>query len=195
MIVGIIFYNTIPIFSETIMLLMESAPNDLCSHASTSHELQELIKEQQGVVDVHELHVWRLAQDVNICSMHVIVDELHSSDLKVFLPSCAHLFALFTFKLLWKLQDDIKHLLHECSIHASSLQFEPMRSKQSNSEFNCVDPVCDVLCLVLSVDMRNRFTGQGRLYAQLVHFSLPDRQLVKFFKQHVNQNQRGREIV
>uniref|UniRef100_A0A6U6BST0 Cation efflux protein cytoplasmic domain-containing protein n=2 Tax=Guillardia theta TaxID=55529 RepID=A0A6U6BST0_GUITH len=143
MIVGIIFYNTIPIFSETIMLLMESAPNDLCSHASTSHELQELIKEQQGVVDVHELHVWRLAQDVNICSMHVIVDELHSSDLK----------------LLWKLQDDIKHLLHECSIHASSLQFEPMRSKQSNSEFNCVDPVCDDK----DVCMRNWYISRSQI--------------------------------
>lgn len=72
-----------------------------------------------GVYSIHEFHVWRLDNKINIASLHFRVTE-----------GATH---------IDKIIENIKIVLHEYNIHNSTIQPELNNS--------CIDPICNNNCL------------------------------------------------
>src|SRR5512141_2033924 len=70
----LILYNAWGIVRETVEILLESTPRDLDMDA-----LVEDIKQLEGVLGVHDLHVWSLTQDLRTMSAHILTEDVSIS--------------------------------------------------------------------------------------------------------------------
>jgi cobalt-zinc-cadmium efflux system protein len=57
-----------PVLREAISIIMESAPKDV-----NVYEVQKAIAETNGVVDVHDLHIWSITSGKTCLSAHVVI--------------------------------------------------------------------------------------------------------------------------
>ncbi len=57
-------------FKETVDLLMEGVPNYI-----NREQVKKVMLSVQGVVDVHDLHIWSLEGETNLLTAHVVVDK------------------------------------------------------------------------------------------------------------------------
>ena len=67
----LILYNAWGIVRETVEILLESTPRDLDVDA-----MVEEIKQVDGVLGVHDLHVWSLTQDLRTMSAHILTADV-----------------------------------------------------------------------------------------------------------------------
>ncbi len=67
----LILYNAWGIVRETVELLLESTPRDLDMDV-----LVRDIKQVEGVLGVHDLHVWSLTQSLRTMSAHILTDDV-----------------------------------------------------------------------------------------------------------------------
>ena len=67
----LILYNAWGIVRETVEILLESTPRDL-----DMETLVEEIKQVEGVLGVHDLHVWSLTQDLRTMSAHILTRDV-----------------------------------------------------------------------------------------------------------------------
>lgn len=65
-----ILFATIKNLIETFDLFLEKTPKGI-----DINELYEHIREIEGVVDAHHLHVWTLDGSVNYCTLHIVADS------------------------------------------------------------------------------------------------------------------------
>ncbi len=70
----LILYNAWGIVRETVEILLESTPRDLDMDA-----MVEEIKRVDGVLGVHDLHVWCLTQELRTMSAHILTDDVQIS--------------------------------------------------------------------------------------------------------------------
>jgi cobalt-zinc-cadmium efflux system protein len=66
----LILWNAWGILQETLEILLEDVPRDI--------DLAEMVTELlqvQGVLGVHDLHVWSITRDLRMLSAHVVADE------------------------------------------------------------------------------------------------------------------------
>lgn len=73
---GLIAYGAWQIVRDTVLILMEATPRGVDLDA-----LQSAMKEIPGVDDVHDLHVWALADGFYLLSAHVTVPDQSLADL------------------------------------------------------------------------------------------------------------------
>ncbi len=71
----LILYNAWGILRETVGILLESSPRDVDMEAMVND-----IKQVRGVLGVHDLHVWSLAQNLRTMSAHILTDDLPISE-------------------------------------------------------------------------------------------------------------------
>jgi cobalt-zinc-cadmium efflux system protein len=71
----LILYNAWGILRETVGILLESTPRDVDMLAMVAD-----IKQVRGVLGVHDLHVWSLAQNLRTMSAHILTDDLPISE-------------------------------------------------------------------------------------------------------------------
>jgi len=67
--------RAVGLLREVIVVLTESAPVGV--HVA---EIRQHLREADGVVDVHDVHVWQLTRGAPVFSAHVIVDDAALSD-------------------------------------------------------------------------------------------------------------------
>jgi cobalt-zinc-cadmium efflux system protein len=67
----LILYSAWGIVRETVAILLESSPRDVDMQAMVDD-----IKQVNGVLGVHDLHVWSLAQNLRTMSAHILTDDL-----------------------------------------------------------------------------------------------------------------------
>ena len=72
---GLILYNAWGILRDAIDILLEAKPRDI-----DSTRLLEDMLEIDGVLGVHDLHIWSLAQNLRTMSAHVLTDDFSISD-------------------------------------------------------------------------------------------------------------------
>jgi cobalt-zinc-cadmium efflux system protein len=72
---GLILYNAWGILHDAIDILLEAKPRDI-----DAKKLIEDMLEVQGVLGVHDLHVWSLTQSLRSMSAHVLTNDLSISD-------------------------------------------------------------------------------------------------------------------
>ena len=70
----LILYNAWGIVRETVEILLESTPRDL-----DLKTLVDDIKQLEGVLGVHDLHVWSLTQNLRTMSAHILTEDLSIS--------------------------------------------------------------------------------------------------------------------
>jgi len=70
----LILYNAWGILRETVDILLESTPRDV-----NVITLVDELKQINGVLGVHDLHIWSLTQNLRTMSAHILTDDLHLS--------------------------------------------------------------------------------------------------------------------
>ena len=70
----LILYNAWGILRDAVDILLESTPRDV--------DVQSMVKDiaqVDGVLGVHDIHVWSLTQSLRTMSAHILTDDLHIS--------------------------------------------------------------------------------------------------------------------
>jgi len=114
-IVGLILWTTLPLVKRCSMILLQSTPNEI-----EMEKLRQMLLSVEGIVSLHDLHIWQLIDGMIIASVHVAVEE--GAD--------------FT-----NLVNEVKRIFHEFGIHSSAIQpeFVPRNHQDANfCEQNCV---------------------------------------------------------
>ena len=109
LIVVVIFYSTWNLFKDSLSLTLDGVPKGI-----DIGEVISEIKEVEGVLDVHHLHVWAISTSQNAMTAHIIIHP------KVGIEQ------------LDLLKKNIKHGLKHVNIHHATLEFE-------TQDENCTD--------------------------------------------------------
>lgn len=96
------------ILRETTEILLEAVPRGLSLSSLVSD-----MKSVSGVLDVHDLHVWSIANGMSALSCHVLIDNLPPSDSSPILQSLTHV-------LNEKYQISHSTIQFECNAHAGA---------------------------------------------------------------------------
>ena len=75
LIAGMIVWSSVGIIRETLNILLEGTPRNL--ELATIHEAMQSV---EGVLDVHDLHVWSLGSNSHALASHVTVADMPMSD-------------------------------------------------------------------------------------------------------------------
>jgi len=121
-ITAIIIYGTVPLIKETALVLLQGVPDfDFAG-------LRKDLRETNGVRGVHEVHVWRLADNKLVGSAHLLVAD---------------------FREGIAISAKAKEIFHQYDIHSSTIQTEYVSAVPSDSETDGdVDETTDTACLL-----------------------------------------------
>ena len=70
----LILYNAWGILRDAVDILLESTPRDV----NIKNMIQD-ISRVEGVLGIHDIHVWSLTQNLRTMSAHILTDDLHIS--------------------------------------------------------------------------------------------------------------------
>jgi cobalt-zinc-cadmium efflux system protein len=101
LIAGMILYSSIGIVRETLHILLEG-----CPHGILIEEVRSAMQAVDGVLNVHDLHVWSLGSSSHALASHVTICEMPVSD---------------SAAILERLNQTLVDRFH---IHHTTLQFE-----------------------------------------------------------------------
>lgn len=117
----IIFSSALPLVKSTSSILLQGVPATV-----SLDEVRSAILSVDGVLSLHELHVWQLSESKIVASVHVMASRKHD-----FMPVAAN----------------IRKVLHERGIHSSTIQPEYQPRNASPSEISETDSgSCLILC-------------------------------------------------
>uniref|UniRef100_E6PX98 Cation diffusion facilitator family transporter n=1 Tax=mine drainage metagenome TaxID=410659 RepID=E6PX98_9ZZZZ len=100
-IAALILWSSLDIVRETLNILLEGTPRGLALG-----RMRERMESLDGVLNVHDLHVWSLGSQSRALACHVTIDDIPPSE-----SNC----------ILLKLQELARHEFH---IHHTTIQFE-----------------------------------------------------------------------
>jgi len=133
LIVTLILWTTIPLVKRCSMILLQSTPSEINMEKVRRH-----LNKVEGLLSVHDLHVWQLVDGMIIASVHVSIEE--GSD--------------FTHMV-----SEIKGIFHKFGIHSSSIQpeFVPRNFVDASyCEQNCVEECDEDWCCKKTADRKRR---------------------------------------
>ena len=111
----VILNTSIPLIKRCVNILMQGTPE-----FADTDEIMEEIKLVKGAKNVHDLHVWQLTMKTSIGTVHVVCDK--SAD-------------------FMEVAKEIKTILHNHNIHATTIQPEFVRKKERKKlGDNCAIP-------------------------------------------------------
>jgi zinc transporter 1 len=115
LIVVIIAFTTVPLVKRCSMILLQSVPSEVDLDA-VSHKTSRV----DGVVSVHDLHVWQLVDGMIIASVHLMVTEGADVGFIVY---------------------QVKQIFHSYGIHSSAIQPEFVKTitQENYCVQNCVE--------------------------------------------------------
>jgi zinc transporter 1 len=125
LIVLLILLTTIPLVKKCSQILLQSAPENI-----SIPNIKFKISQLQGVVGIHEFHVWQLMGGLNIATVHIQCIEGVKFE---------------------ELVKQIKGILHEANIHSSAIQPEFVPVPSNNSKItvcqqNCIENCTEEWC-------------------------------------------------
>ncbi|KAG1447760.1 hypothetical protein G6F56_009158 [Rhizopus delemar] len=94
----IIFISALPLVRQTSFILLQGVPKSV-----PLSDVNESLLKLDGVLSVHELHVWQLSDTKLIASLHVLLESR-----RVYMKSAS----------------EIRNLLHQFGIHSATIQPE-----------------------------------------------------------------------
>jgi cobalt-zinc-cadmium efflux system protein len=97
---ALIIYTAWDIIGESLNILLEGLPRGL-----ELRNVTQAMSEIEGVLDVHDLHIWSLGSSTHALSSHVLIEDMPPSSSDCILKR-------------------IHEVLHDFGIHHSTIQFE-----------------------------------------------------------------------
>jgi cobalt-zinc-cadmium efflux system protein len=67
----LILYNAWSIIKDSVDILLEATPRDI-----DTNKLVQDIKQIQGVLDIHDIHIWSITQNLRTMSAHILTSDL-----------------------------------------------------------------------------------------------------------------------
>jgi len=118
----IIFSSALPLVRSTSFILLQGVPSTV-----SLEEVKDSILNVDGVLSLHELHVWQLSESKLVASVHVLASRNHD-----FMPIAVK----------------IREVLHHLGIHSSTIQPEYHPSSRVPEEHlkTANDTSCLILC-------------------------------------------------
>ncbi|RDX52073.1 cation efflux protein [Lentinus brumalis] len=119
----IIFSSALPLVQSTAFILLQGVPATI-----SLDEVRDAILEVDGVLSVHELHIWQLSESKIVASVHVMASRKHD-----FMPVAAK----------------IRKALHHRGIHSCTIQpeYHPPRNSPPDEHLRTsAESSCLVLC-------------------------------------------------
>ena len=114
--VAIILTTSIPLLKESALILLQTAP----THIHVEHLKEKLLSEVDGVIGVHDFHIWQLTGNCIIASAHIHCCNVHN---------------------YMRVAEDVKMFFHREGIHSTTIQPE-FASEQGGSS------ICNKSCLL-----------------------------------------------
>lgn len=122
--VGILLYTTYPLLKESALILLQTVPKQI-----NIHRLNERLLSLEGVLAIHELHIWQLAGSRIIATAHIKCHDPTS---------------------YMDVAKRIKDFFHDEGIHATTIQPEfvtfSSESRDSLCELSCRTQCAPKLC-------------------------------------------------
>lgn len=122
--VGILLYTTYPLLKESALILLQTVPKQV-----NMHRLNERLLNLDGVLAIHELHIWQLAGSRIIATAHIKCHDPTS---------------------YMDVAKRIKDFFHDEGIHATTIQPEFVtfnsESRDSLCELSCRTQCAPKLC-------------------------------------------------
>lgn len=122
--VGILLYTTYPLLKESALILLQTVPKQI-----NMHRLNERLLSLDGVLAIHELHIWQLAGSRIIATAHIKCHDPTS---------------------YMDVAKRIKDFFHDEGIHATTIQPEFVtfnsESRDSLCELSCRTQCAPKLC-------------------------------------------------
>lgn len=135
--VGILLYTTYPLLKESALILLQTVPKQI-----DMHQLNERLLGLDGVLAIHELHIWQLAGSRIIATAHIKCHDPTS---------------------YMDVAKRIKDFFHNEGIHATTIQPEFVtfnsESRDSLCELSCRTQCAPKLCCG-SADKQNAGTDK-----------------------------------
>ncbi|KAH9898035.1 cation efflux protein [Cubamyces lactineus] len=119
----IIFSSALPLVRSTAFILLQGVPSTI-----SLEEVRDAILAVDGVLSVHELHIWQLSENKIVASVHVMASRKHD-----FMPVAAQ----------------IRKALHDRGIHSSTIQpeYHPPRNAPPEEDVRVsASSSCLILC-------------------------------------------------
>ena len=118
-IVFILISVAVPLIKKCISILMEKAPKNV-----DIEKLKKEIVKIEGIIDVHDLHIWSLTSNKIFGTLHITVDNRYE---------------------VMKIFDLVKNIMHENGIHSSTVQPELVditANIEGCEDLICENPIC-----------------------------------------------------
>jgi len=109
--VMIILKTSIPLLKESSMILMQTVP----THLKIQEIQEKLMGQIDGVISIHEFHIWQLSGNKIIASAHVRCQNIHD---------------------YMAIANDLKEFFHNEGIHSTTIQ--PEFEDNSDSDDGCI---------------------------------------------------------
>jgi len=104
-IVGIIVFTTVPLLKQCSLLVLQVCPVNIES-------VKQQLTRVQGVLGVHELHIWTLTPGISISTLHFVTSA--SANVK-------------------GIQCEMRKIMHEVGVHSSAMQVEYVENEQERT--------------------------------------------------------------
>jgi len=130
LIVSLMLFTTVPLVKRCSMILLQSTPD----HIPMS-EIRNRLSNIEGIINMHDFHVWQLIDGMVISSVHVAITE--GADFS-------------------KIVEEIRKVFHEYGIHSTSIQPEflpPTYKDKSFCNQNCVSDCREDWCCKKKADL------------------------------------------
>jgi cobalt-zinc-cadmium efflux system protein len=79
---GIIIWGASGLIKESINVLLEAVPKNI-----KNEDVVKAIEDIEGVIDIHEMHIWSITTGVNSLSAHIVIEDRMLSDCNNILQS------------------------------------------------------------------------------------------------------------
>ncbi|TFK41085.1 cation efflux protein [Crucibulum laeve] len=119
----IIFSSALPLVRSTSFILLQGVPSTV-----SLEEVKDAILAVDGVLSLHELHVWQLSETKIVASVHVLASRRHD-----FMPVAAK----------------IRKALHHLGIHSSTIQPEYYHPPTTGLPDDHLKTTDETSCLIL----------------------------------------------
>ncbi|GAM22483.1 hypothetical protein SAMD00019534_056580 [Acytostelium subglobosum LB1] len=122
-IIGLTMLSSVPLVKRASLILLQQVPNGV-----NLDKMRTKIRKVEGVLSLHDLHVWQLVDGMTIGTVHVGVEE--GSD-----------FALIV--------ESVKPIFHHYGIHSTSIQPEFIHKNIKDYDFcaqNCIQECEEEWC-------------------------------------------------
>jgi len=97
----IILRSSVPLIRHSTSILMQSTPNGL-----PTLQIKSLLLAIEGVLGTHELHIWQMAPQYNVATVHLVVDLAHLDSHN-------------------RIVDETNRIFCQFGIHRTTIQLEP----------------------------------------------------------------------